>query len=162
MAMIFNHWGRNGCLVLGGLAIGLLAETAIAYPDFIAFFNQICGGPTGGIKLLGDSNLDWGQDLPLLAAWQRDNPAFKLYLSYFGSADPKYYGIHGDSIVGDYSRPPLQHIIPNQPGVLAVSATNLQGIYMSKDERKQLDNIIKHSQLINILGGTIYLYLFTP
>jgi hypothetical protein len=162
MAILFNRWGRHGRLVLGGLAIGLVAEAAIAYPNFIAFFNQICGGPSGGLGLLGDSNLDWGQDLPLLAAWQRDNPKLKLYLSYFGSPDPKYYGIHGDSIVGDYSRPPSQHIIANQPGVLAVSATNLQGIYMSDEERQQLYNLLKHSKLIDILGGTIYLYLFNP
>jgi hypothetical protein len=181
MAMIFNRWGRNGRMVLGGLAVGLLAEAAIAYPDYIAFFNQICGGPTGGIKLLGDSNLDWGQDLPLLAAWQRDHPQYNdlpmpaewqrhhprykeapYYLSYFGSADPNYYGIHGDSIVGDYLRPPSQHIIPNQPGVLAISATNLQGIYMANEDRKQLYDLLKHSQLIDVLGGTIYLYLFNP
>ena len=99
------------------------------------------------------------------AEWQRHHPRYKeapYYLSYFGSADPNYYGIHGDSIVGDYLRPPSQHIIPNQPGVLAISATNLQGIYMANEDRKQLYDLLKHSQLIDVLGGTIYLYLFNP
>lgn len=56
------------------LAIGLAAESLAAYPNYISFFNVAAGGARGGLAILSDSNLDWGQDLPLLAAWQREHP----------------------------------------------------------------------------------------
>jgi hypothetical protein len=113
------------------------------------------------LKLLGDSNLDWGQDLPLLAQWQRQHPGVKLYLSYFGSADPEYYGIHADSIAGDYSRPPSAQVVPTKPGVLAISATNLQGMYRVS-ENAQYAELLKTKKPREILGGTIYLFDFDP
>ena len=33
------------------------------YPHYRAYFNELAGGPEKGIYLLGDSNIDWGQDL---------------------------------------------------------------------------------------------------
>src|SRR5439155_1205849 len=56
------------------LTLTLAAETLSIYPHFIPFFNRAVGGPDAGAFLLGDSNLDWGQDLPLLAKWPRHNP----------------------------------------------------------------------------------------
>ncbi len=45
--------------VLGAwLLFGALAQT----PDPLAYFNEIAGGPSGGERILIDSNLDWGQD----------------------------------------------------------------------------------------------------
>ena len=49
------------------LLIGLCVETLAACPHYVAFFNIPSGGSRGGLKLLGDSNLDWGQDMTLLA-----------------------------------------------------------------------------------------------
>jgi hypothetical protein len=70
------------------ILIGLSAETLHAFPDYVAFFNGFVGGPRAGLALLGDSNLDRGQDLPLLAEWQRHHPDQRLYLSYFGVVEP--------------------------------------------------------------------------
>lgn len=52
------------------VCIGLAgAETALAHPDYLAFFNSLAGGPARGERYLLDSNLDWGQDLGRLADW---------------------------------------------------------------------------------------------
>lgn len=32
------------------------------FPHYLAYFNEIIGGPKNGYKYLGDSNLEWGQD----------------------------------------------------------------------------------------------------
>jgi hypothetical protein len=32
------------------------------HPHYLAYFNEIIGGPRNGYKYLIDSNLDWGQD----------------------------------------------------------------------------------------------------
>ena len=78
------------------IAIFMLAafvEALIAFPNYIAFFNAAVGGTSNGINLLGDSNLDWSQDLKLLAEWRQKHPQERLYLLYFGLADPWAYGI---------------------------------------------------------------------
>src|ERR1700728_4879287 len=83
----------HGAWRAGQLAIGLITETAHAYPNYIPFFNIFCGGPRGGIRLLSESNIDWGQDLPRLAKWQSEHRDRPIYLLYWGSGDPQYYGI---------------------------------------------------------------------
>ena len=76
------------------LLLGLAIENAAAYPDYIPFFNVAAGGEQGRARLLSDSNIDWGQDLPAFAQWQWKNPGIPILMYYFGGGDPKYYGIH--------------------------------------------------------------------
>ncbi len=156
LAVIFERWGWAGQLIVIVIGIGLLVETISAYPNYIAFFNAPSGGSRGGIKLLGDSNLDWGQDLKLLAQWQRSHPGTKLYLSYFGVADPKSYGIDATHIAGGWPFAEPQPV--TTPGVLAISATNLQGIYMAREARDVFRGQFTDRRPIDVLGGTIYLY----
>ena len=111
------------------LAIGLAVETAASYPHFVAFFNAPAAAwGDGGFDLLADSNLDWGQDLPALVGWQRSHPDDPLYLSYFGLADPRSYGLRYTPLPGgyDYDRPPLAFPSRGRACWLAVSAQNLQ------------------------------------
>jgi hypothetical protein len=137
------------------LALGLAAETYCAYPDFIPFFNVAAGGSSGGLELLSDSNLDWGQDLPALAAWQRRHPDRQVYLSYFGSADPRYYGIQYIEMTGDILAHPDQTAPSNLPKVYAVSATNLQGTYLTQTSNLQQ---FHDRTPVAILGGSIYIF----
>ncbi|MFA6285195.1 MAG: glycosyltransferase family 39 protein [Parcubacteria group bacterium] len=54
------------------LIIWLAAETAFAYPNYLAYFNQTVGGSKNGYKYVTDSNVDWGQDLKRLKTWIDD------------------------------------------------------------------------------------------
>jgi Dolichyl-phosphate-mannose-protein mannosyltransferase len=49
-------------LLGGGLLLWLVASSCSAHPHYLAYFNEIAGGPLGGSRWLLDSNLDWGQD----------------------------------------------------------------------------------------------------
>ena len=82
-------------LPLAALALALVgvAETVARAPHYLSFFNLAAGGPAGGIRLLDESNIDWGQELPALARIQRDEGIDELALLYFGSADPSAYGV---------------------------------------------------------------------
>ena len=77
-------------------------------------------GPRNGWRLLVDSNLDWGQDLKRLArvaARRIRTPGLKL--SYFGSADPAYYGIVSEALPG-YTSPHAPRITREiRPGDVA-------------------------------------------
>jgi len=91
-------------------------ETLRIHPDYLSYFNVAVGGPKAGPDLLDDSNLDWGQDLPALARWQRAHPeAAPLRLMYFGTAEPGAYGV--DAV--PMSREEIER---PRPGYYAVSA----------------------------------------
>ncbi|MGE3243248.1 MAG: ArnT family glycosyltransferase [Pirellulales bacterium] len=116
------------------VAIAWLAGESLAiYPHYLAYFNELAGGPRHGYRRLVDSSLDWGQDLPGLKRWiderraeGRDEP---IYLSYFGTGSPQAYGV--DAILLPMSpehRPP--HWYELKPGVYCISASMLQGVYV--------------------------------
>jgi hypothetical protein len=144
--------GRVLILILAG---SLAAESLWAFPDYIAFFNVVCAPYR--LSLLSDSNLDWGQDLPLLAAWQARHPDRVLYFDYFGLCDPAAYGIRYVNIPRGYLfGGPVD--IPTRPGVVAVSASTLQCV-----AGPDLTTIMMSGRRPDeVLGGTIYLFRFDP
>jgi hypothetical protein len=137
----------------------MAAETLTAAPNFIAFFNVLAGGPRGGIAVLGDSNLDWGQDLGALRRWQQANSPRRLYVLSFGPFDPADVGIQCERAW--ISSRPGQPAGPPRAGaghVLAISATHLQGTYLTPDLRMEMLRLRHTLEPIDVLGGTIYLY----
>jgi 4-amino-4-deoxy-L-arabinose transferase-like glycosyltransferase len=68
-------------------------ESILIFPHDLAYFNELAGGPKGGVNWLVDSNLDWGQDLKRLKSYVDKHRIESLKLFYFGMADPAYYGI---------------------------------------------------------------------
>jgi hypothetical protein len=96
------------------------AETARVHPHELSFVSAAAGGPLRGPWLLDDSNIDWGQDLPALARWQRSHPeAGPMTLAYFGSAAPAAYGVHATGLRG-----PADLLSP-RPGTYAISVSLL-------------------------------------
>jgi hypothetical protein len=51
---------------------------------------------------------------------------------------------------------------PTDPGVLAISLSNLQGIYLQEPMRSRYRRLLNEERPIDVLGGTIYLYEFKP
>ncbi len=80
-------------LVLAAVLIFYGAATLNVHPHYLSFFNSFAGGPENGYNYLIDSNIDWGQDLPLLKKYMDDQEMDEIKLAYFGTADPGVYGI---------------------------------------------------------------------
>jgi len=117
-------------LMLAGLAVMWVVRFGSVYPDQLAYFNWLVGGPTHGLEYLADSNLDWGQDLKRLRTWMSDRHIGEINLAYFGQADPKYYGIQCTYLPGspDFAANAIAR--PKLPGYVAISATVLSGAYL--------------------------------
>jgi len=147
----------------GYSAITVLALAGVSlwyFPDYLAYFNMTVGGPANGLKWLADSNLDWGQDLPALAEYVRDRGLSKIYLSYFGQADPAAYGIDAIRLPGwpppePESGRPAYHPMNPQPGVYAVSASNLVGLQLYGEDA--MGYFLEREPLAR-LGYSIYIY----
>ena len=127
IAELIRQRRRIPQLFLGGLCLFQFTETALAYPDYLAFFNPLVGGPRQGHKYLADSNLDWGQDLTTLKHWLDANHLDHIQLSFFGMADPAYYGIHATYLPGSPFFGNPHALRPAVPGFVAVSVHNLVG-----------------------------------
>jgi hypothetical protein len=97
------------------LLLWLPAETIRISPSYLAYFNQLVGGPANGYKYLSGPDLDWGQDLKHLATYLRRRGIARIKLAYFGPDDPRMYGIS------------YELLRPGEPatGDIAVSATLL-------------------------------------
>jgi hypothetical protein len=103
--------------------------TVRIFPDYLAYFNELAGGPDGGYRYLVDSNLDWGQAWKELKAYMDAHGIARIKLAQFSSNDPATYGIDYEPIAPMAGAPP---VLPSRfnpaPGVYALSASSLQGV----------------------------------
>lgn len=105
----------HGKLLVGGCLAATAASSLWVWPHSLSYFNEAAGGPANGWRHLLDANLDWGQDLPRLAEWQKEHPAAKpLYLATYEQLAPEVYGL-------EYERSPTWR----KPGWYAVGLTKL-------------------------------------
>ncbi|MBA3316108.1 MAG: glycosyltransferase family 39 protein [Planctomycetaceae bacterium] len=83
-----------GKLLVGGCLAATIASSLWVWPHSLSYFNEAAGGPSNGWKHLLDANIDWGQDLPALAAWQQEHPeATPLYLATYDQLIPEIRGL---------------------------------------------------------------------
>jgi Dolichyl-phosphate-mannose-protein mannosyltransferase len=118
---------RARWLVVGVLVLHTVPSVWAAPGGYLSYFNALAGGRLGAHRVLLDSNLDWGQDLPRLAEWMRLHGVASVDLAYHGSDNPDRFGIrHGDL--------PGSHLYPEGPfrasseGFLAISPNLLFGL----------------------------------
>ena len=137
-------------VTLAGIAIAAVAlqatTSARIAPHYLSYFNRFGGGPDNGYRYLGDSNIDWGQDLPALAGQIAQLGGPRVCLAYFGRARPEIYGVNA----ADW----------RDPGAcqgaqwLALSVTYLQGSYVDNDPFREL----LHETPDRKAGFSIFLY----
>jgi hypothetical protein len=136
-----------------------LVGTLRIHPHYLAYFNELVGGPENGYRYLVDSNLDWGQDLKGLGAYLKTQGIDRVELSYFGTADPAYYGINYTCLpsfgILSKDKCPIESDFQNQAGVFAVSATNLQGVYLNDPHTFDW---LKEREPETMIGYSIFVY----
>ena len=145
-------------IFLGALILWQAVSVISVYPYFIAYYNELVGGPEKGYLIAADSNLDWGQDLKRLKKWVNENGIQEIYVDVFGGADARYY-------FKDQFKPWWGTKNPNEAKsgeYLAVSATFLQqgrakpvpgfnqdyGYYFWLDDQ----------ELVTTIGHSIFVY----
>ena len=123
--LLASRWGRIALGIV--LTAHVVPALAAAPRGYLAYFNPLAGGPDGGQRVLLDSNLDWGQDLPRLAAWMERERVGRIALAYDGADDPDRVAIARDDLPG------RNHYAPNVParplrGTVVVSPSLVFGL----------------------------------
>jgi 4-amino-4-deoxy-L-arabinose transferase-like glycosyltransferase len=147
---------KTMAILCGLLALWYIGASLYIQPHYLAYFNELAGGPGNGYKYLVDSNLDWGQDLKGLGRYMREHDIPKICLSYFGSDLPERYGISYEWLPSFYLRNPA----PSARQVtmhdwVAVSATNLQGVYF---DNKNTYAMLRSIKPVARIGYSIFVY----
>jgi hypothetical protein len=131
-------------------------------PHQLAYFNELVGGPAEGYRYLSDSNLDWGQDLKGVKTYMDKENLPIIYLSYFGTAPPSYYGIRYQYVPGAWPLgwPPPTDRVPADASrkILAISVSNLQDVATPYDP---LFRWLRTRQPIEKIGYSIFIYDLT-
>ena len=150
--LLLRRWMITRLLLL--LVLLWTVVAAIRHsPHFLAYFNESVGGMAQGYNYLGDSNLDWGQDLKLLAELIEGSDE-NWIVSYAGVADPAYYGIEEEQLLDhDISGLPFAAANP-APGSYAISANHWQGILADADTF----DWFRREAVQRNLGGSILIY----
>lgn len=146
------------------LVASLPVFSLVVWPNYISFFNVLAGGPSRNWRILSDSNIDWGQDLPPLAQWtEEQGDEQPLFLSYFGTAHPSAYGLI--FIPLPVWSPAPEQAPPNRqlydardpaPGRYALSVTNLHGHLLG--ENGDLFARFWPQEPLAVIGGSIRVY----
>ncbi|MEQ1885795.1 MAG: glycosyltransferase family 39 protein [Bryobacteraceae bacterium] len=134
---------RVGRVAAIGLVGGILYSHLDAGPDYIPWFNVLAGSHPE--RIVVDSDLDLGQDLSRLVQQARDSHIDRLWLRYWGSADPKRHDL-----------PPFTELPFNQP-VKGWVAISINWAAVHADEFAWLDRYP-----FQPVGKTIRLYKIDP
>lgn len=136
------------------------SSPAVIFPNYLAYFNELAGGPRGGREHLVDSNLDWGQGLKQLRRWLDERGVREpVYLCYFGTADARYHLIEHYNLPGCYPLTPITS--PDEvrvPAYFVLSATFLQGSYQSPRARQFWNEVLREATLVDVIGYSLYVY----
>jgi len=134
-ALWLVRWPRAaGAALLAVLALHM-ADSVLARPFYLSYFQPLVGGPERGYHYLVDSSYDWGQGLPDLTAWLQEKAArgdkSPVYLTYFGADSARARGL--DVIrFGDEASDSGARNYPAQVhgGWFVISATHYTRVYM--------------------------------
>lgn len=82
------------------LGLWYVAGTLRIFPDHLAYFNELAGGPANGHRVLDDSNIDWGTDIKRLADWLDREGIDEVGLRHEAHpfSNAAYYGIRARPI----------------------------------------------------------------
>jgi hypothetical protein len=144
------------------VASSLFVLTAPMWGRHLSYMNEFAGGPERGFTKLVDSNFDWGQDLPRLAAWLREHDVNEpIDLVYIGTADPRSYGIrHHNLALGYFAEPQLPANVVPQATYFAIGATAYEGAPFAADSRDLWRSYLakNHATLAGKAGYSMFIY----
>jgi len=124
------------------LAFGIFSSVR-AFPVYLAYANELWGGPANTYKYLSDSNVDWGQQLKSVKQYLDQRHVKDCWFAYFADvvADPKYYGIPCKpltTIASDWLRSSID-VPASIDGPVLISAGTLSGYEFGPDELNPYD-----------------------
>jgi tetratricopeptide (TPR) repeat protein len=138
-----------------------VVSSLLAFPHYIAYSNELWGGPGSTYKHLSDSNADWGEQLKAVKKYLEGRGVKECWFVYFaeGVAEPGYYGIPCKPL------PTLNTLWVNQrievpasiEGPVLVSAGNLSGFEFGPGPLNPYEQF-KHLRPTAVIGREVFVF----
>lgn len=151
---------RAGAIAVGALLLFHAASSIRAYPDYIAYSNEIWGGPSRTYRVLTDSSVDWGQGLPAAKRYLSSHASTPCWFAYFGTVDPARYDIPcalltvSSTVVWGRT---LDETPPIVDGTVLVSATEMSGQAWGPGELNPYEQF-RNLKPVDCIAGSILVY----
>ena len=155
---------------IGLLIFWYVLSAIFIMPNYMAYFNELIGGPDNGHHYLLAANLDMGQDLKSLNKYLKSSNIGPIKLSYHGSFDPLYYNISYEPLPMESYIAWVPGFSPDGPskdykedcskkyGIIAISVNNLHNYHLIN---KSCFNWLYDYSPIKKIGYSIYVYNVT-
>jgi hypothetical protein len=148
------------CAVVA-LLIFQAISTSRTYPAYLAYANELWGGPSQVHRLISDSNADWGQQLKDVKRYLDKHGIKDCWFIYFaeGVVDATYYGIPCKPL------PTQDSLWVNEPanappvidGIVLVSAGDLSGFEFGAGPLNPYEQF-KSLQPIAVIDYGVFVY----
>jgi tetratricopeptide (TPR) repeat protein len=160
-AWAFTRRSRKWAYAVAALLLFHAASSATAFPHYIAYSNELWGGPSNTYKYLSDSNADWGEQLKETKKYLDARGVKDCWFVYFaeGVAEPAYYGIPCKPL------PTINTLWVNQridvpasiDGPVLVSASNLSGFEFGPGPLNPYEQF-KHLRPTAVIGRGVFVF----
>lgn len=90
-----GRWSMEWKALVAGLLLAHVLSSVRAYPNYMAYSNELWGGPAETHKVLTDSNTDWAQQLLAVKKYTDERGIKECWFAYFADPflRPSDYGI---------------------------------------------------------------------
>ena len=150
-------WGY----VVAALLLFNALSSARSFPVYLAYSNELWGGPNKTYRLLTDSNADWGQQLKSTKKYLDQRGVRECWFAYFAAvvSQPEYYGIPCKpltTIASVWLHPEM--VVPATiDGPVLISAGTLSGYEFGQHELNPYDQF-QHIRPVAQIDAGIFVF----
>jgi tetratricopeptide (TPR) repeat protein len=127
LAVSNRKWAMVCAVLLAAHIVSSLAN----FPNFMPYANEAWGGAANTHNLLSDANVDWGQQLYQVKAWQDRHHNEECWFAYFAypEINPETYGIRCHHLPNADTSwfGGAENLPPTIDGTILLSAADLSG-----------------------------------
>jgi len=151
---------RRWTYAIAALLVFTIASSLHSRRSYIAYSNELWGGPAHTYQYLTDSNADWGQQLISVKHYLDQNNIHQCWFAYFASViDPAAYGIPCKPLttIGSLWLRPEIDIPPAVDGTVLISAGVLSGFELGPGRLNPYDQF-QHLQPDAVIDYGVFAY----
>ena len=129
------------------LSLWVVISSALAFPNYLTYFNEFAAAFGGSYNILNDSNISWGQDLKRLKVYVDKSgiPEVKTILMFNFPDELDYYKIHWVKGEQDFKE--------RKPGVYVLDVFNYYSMIKDKEYAW-----LKNKKPDAKVGGSLWIY----
>jgi 4-amino-4-deoxy-L-arabinose transferase-like glycosyltransferase len=167
--MILAAWGawrliqrqRRWAYVVALLLVWNVVSSLRTFPVYLAYSNELWGGPSQTYKYLSDSNADWGQQLWATKKYLDGQQVKNCWFAYFAEVvvDPAYYGVPCKpltTIASVWLQPSID-VPASVDGPVLISAGVLSGYEFGPGELNPYDQF-QHIQPTAVIEDGLFVF----